>query len=260
MCCSIQCHLLHLTRSTPAWFSVSLKSFYSGHTWLLHTCLTTAWWAILSKLTLFTHESKMHIKQYTFHALPFFYSITASLLPSTPTCFSVPAPPIPHLPFSSPCPALPSSLFCSSSPPPPVDINAQARKLQRNRAKGTLTLPRSTNSSLCRSLSETSLNQVGRWCLVRMIIIIIIITSSKDVLFSVMFVCTDVSETAWAGWTWSREEPIKILDFWRPPLERPDVGAVITTYTFGPVTFEVIESKNIFPGFLGSICIPFAPN
>ncbi|XP_076003871.1 ras-associating and dilute domain-containing protein [Genypterus blacodes] len=41
------------------------------------------------------------------------------------------------------------------------DINAQARKLQRNRAKGTLTLPRSTNSSLCRSLSETSLNQLG---------------------------------------------------------------------------------------------------
>uniref|UniRef100_A0A8C4H5I0 Ras-associating and dilute domain-containing protein n=1 Tax=Dicentrarchus labrax TaxID=13489 RepID=A0A8C4H5I0_DICLA len=42
-----------------------------------------------------------------------------------------------------------------------ADINAQARKLQRNRAKGTLTLPRSSNSSFCRSLSETSLNQVG---------------------------------------------------------------------------------------------------
>ncbi|XP_054633970.1 ras-associating and dilute domain-containing protein isoform X2 [Dunckerocampus dactyliophorus] len=41
------------------------------------------------------------------------------------------------------------------------DINAQARKLQRNRAKGTLTLPRSSNSSLCRSLSETSLNQLS---------------------------------------------------------------------------------------------------
>uniref|UniRef100_A0A3B3HC98 Ras association and DIL domains n=1 Tax=Oryzias latipes TaxID=8090 RepID=A0A3B3HC98_ORYLA len=41
------------------------------------------------------------------------------------------------------------------------DINAQARKLQRNRAKGTLTLPRSSNSLFCRSLSETSLNQVG---------------------------------------------------------------------------------------------------
>ncbi|XP_029950270.1 ras-associating and dilute domain-containing protein isoform X3 [Salarias fasciatus] len=41
------------------------------------------------------------------------------------------------------------------------DINAQARKLQRNRAKGTLTLPRSSNSSFCRSLSETSLNQLG---------------------------------------------------------------------------------------------------
>ncbi|XP_034043610.1 ras-associating and dilute domain-containing protein isoform X1 [Thalassophryne amazonica] len=40
------------------------------------------------------------------------------------------------------------------------DINAQARKLQRNRAKGTLTLPRSSNSSFCRSLSETSLNQL----------------------------------------------------------------------------------------------------
>uniref|UniRef100_A0A3Q1BCH8 Ras-associating and dilute domain-containing protein n=1 Tax=Amphiprion ocellaris TaxID=80972 RepID=A0A3Q1BCH8_AMPOC len=42
-----------------------------------------------------------------------------------------------------------------------ADINAQARKLQRNRAKGTLTLPRSSNSSFSRSLSETSLNQVG---------------------------------------------------------------------------------------------------
>ncbi|XP_008403195.1 ras-associating and dilute domain-containing protein isoform X3 [Poecilia reticulata] len=41
------------------------------------------------------------------------------------------------------------------------DINAQARKLQRNRAKGTLTLPRASNSSFCRSLSETSLNQLG---------------------------------------------------------------------------------------------------
>ncbi|XP_068177345.1 ras-associating and dilute domain-containing protein isoform X2 [Antennarius striatus] len=42
-----------------------------------------------------------------------------------------------------------------------ADINAQARKVQRNRAKGTLTLPRSSNSSFCRSLSETSLNQLG---------------------------------------------------------------------------------------------------
>uniref|UniRef100_A0AAV2LLD8 Ras-associating and dilute domain-containing protein n=1 Tax=Knipowitschia caucasica TaxID=637954 RepID=A0AAV2LLD8_KNICA len=42
-----------------------------------------------------------------------------------------------------------------------ADINAQARKVQRNRAKGTLTLPRSGTSSLCRSLSETSLNQLG---------------------------------------------------------------------------------------------------
>ncbi|TNN46882.1 Ras-associating and dilute domain-containing protein [Liparis tanakae] len=41
------------------------------------------------------------------------------------------------------------------------DINAQARKLQRNRAKGTLTLPRSGDSSFCRSLSETSLDQLG---------------------------------------------------------------------------------------------------
>ncbi|CAL8330935.1 unnamed protein product [Lota lota] len=41
-----------------------------------------------------------------------------------------------------------------------ADINAQARKLQRNRAKGTLTLPRPGSSSLCRSLSETSLNQL----------------------------------------------------------------------------------------------------
>ncbi|XP_077462222.1 ras-associating and dilute domain-containing protein isoform X3 [Stigmatopora argus] len=42
-----------------------------------------------------------------------------------------------------------------------ADINAQARKLQRNRAKGALTLPRSGNSSMCRSLSETSLNQLA---------------------------------------------------------------------------------------------------
>ncbi|XP_061086455.1 ras-associating and dilute domain-containing protein [Conger conger] len=39
------------------------------------------------------------------------------------------------------------------------DINAQARKLQRNRAKGTMTL--SHGSTFCRSLSETSLNLVG---------------------------------------------------------------------------------------------------
>ncbi|KAJ8001359.1 hypothetical protein DPEC_G00168710 [Dallia pectoralis] len=41
-----------------------------------------------------------------------------------------------------------------------ADINAQARKLQRNRAKGTLTLPRA-GSTFSRSLSETSLNQFG---------------------------------------------------------------------------------------------------
>ncbi|XP_070965459.1 ras-associating and dilute domain-containing protein-like [Oncorhynchus clarkii lewisi] len=40
------------------------------------------------------------------------------------------------------------------------DINAQARKLQRNRTKGTLTLPR-PGTTFCRSLSETSLNQLG---------------------------------------------------------------------------------------------------
>ncbi|XP_016359376.1 ras-associating and dilute domain-containing protein isoform X2 [Sinocyclocheilus anshuiensis] len=38
-------------------------------------------------------------------------------------------------------------------------INAQARKLQRNRAKGTMTLQH--GSSFCRSLSETSVNLVG---------------------------------------------------------------------------------------------------
>ncbi|XP_028850560.1 ras-associating and dilute domain-containing protein isoform X2 [Denticeps clupeoides] len=38
-----------------------------------------------------------------------------------------------------------------------ADINAQARKLQRNRAKGTMTLSR---GSFCRSLSETSLNRL----------------------------------------------------------------------------------------------------
>ncbi|XP_051561443.1 ras-associating and dilute domain-containing protein-like isoform X2 [Myxocyprinus asiaticus] len=40
-----------------------------------------------------------------------------------------------------------------------ADINAQARKLQRNRAKGTMTLQHGT--SFCRSLSETSLNLMG---------------------------------------------------------------------------------------------------
>ncbi|KAL4624409.1 ras-associating and dilute domain-containing protein [Arapaima gigas] len=40
-----------------------------------------------------------------------------------------------------------------------ADINAQARKLQRNRAKGTMTL--NSGASFCRSLSETSLNLVG---------------------------------------------------------------------------------------------------
>ncbi|XP_051559612.1 ras-associating and dilute domain-containing protein isoform X3 [Myxocyprinus asiaticus] len=40
-----------------------------------------------------------------------------------------------------------------------ADINAQARKLQRNRAKGTMSLQHGT--SFCRSLSETSLNLVG---------------------------------------------------------------------------------------------------
>ncbi|KAJ8364011.1 hypothetical protein SKAU_G00128420 [Synaphobranchus kaupii] len=40
-----------------------------------------------------------------------------------------------------------------------ADINAQARKLQRNRAKGTMTL--NHGSTFCRSLSETSLNLVG---------------------------------------------------------------------------------------------------
>ncbi|TRY64400.1 hypothetical protein DNTS_017097, partial [Danionella cerebrum] len=40
-----------------------------------------------------------------------------------------------------------------------ADINAQARKLQRNRAKGTMTLQHGT--TFCRSLSETSLNLVG---------------------------------------------------------------------------------------------------
>ncbi|XP_072568654.1 ras-associating and dilute domain-containing protein isoform X2 [Paramormyrops kingsleyae] len=49
----------------------------------------------------------------------------------------------------------------SSQPSTPSfkDINAQARKLQRNRAKGTMTL--NSGTSFCRSLSETSLNLVG---------------------------------------------------------------------------------------------------
>ncbi|XP_058851764.1 ras-associating and dilute domain-containing protein-like isoform X2 [Acipenser ruthenus] len=56
------------------------------------------------------------------------------------------------LPMSITAPAV-----CSSSY---TDINAQARKLQRNRAKGTTTL--SPGESFCRSLSETSLNLTGR--------------------------------------------------------------------------------------------------
>lgn len=68
-----------------------------------------------------------------------------------------PFPPVHYSPLVCPLALLSLSLLPLCLP---VDINAQARKLQRNRAKGTLTLPRSSNSSLCRSLSETSLNQV----------------------------------------------------------------------------------------------------
>lgn len=48
---------------------------------------------------------------------------------------------------------------------------------------------------------------------------------------------TDFPETWWAGWTRSREEPIKSR--W------PDGGSVVTTFTFWPTTFEphVTESK-----------------
>ncbi|KAL1005391.1 hypothetical protein UPYG_G00058480 [Umbra pygmaea] len=48
----------------------------------------------------------------------------------------------------------------AAQPSTPVskDINAQARKLQRHRAKGTVTLPR-PGTTFSRSLSETSLNQ-----------------------------------------------------------------------------------------------------
>lgn len=70
--------------------------------------------------------------------------------------------PLPFSPFYYSPPVLPLALLSLALPLClPADINAQARKLQRNRAKGTLTLPRSSNSSFCRSLSETSLNQVG---------------------------------------------------------------------------------------------------
>ncbi|XP_017569520.1 ras-associating and dilute domain-containing protein isoform X3 [Pygocentrus nattereri] len=54
---------------------------------------------------------------------------------------------------------LPSTPILKASKTPNPDINAQARKLQRNRAKGTMTLQH--GSSFCRSLSETSLNLVG---------------------------------------------------------------------------------------------------
>nr|XP_015216000.1 PREDICTED: ras-associating and dilute domain-containing protein isoform X2 [Lepisosteus oculatus] len=50
-------------------------------------------------------------------------------------------------------------LALRSTGPSFKDINAQARKLQRNRTKGSMTL--NPGSSFCRSLSETSLNLVG---------------------------------------------------------------------------------------------------
>lgn len=97
----------------------------------------------------------------TFKDFPLFTSVSFCVLN-----FSFPALPLPfyYSPPVLPLVLLSLSLLVLLLAIPlylPVDINAQARKLQRNRAKGTLTLPRSSNSSFCRSLSETSLNQVG---------------------------------------------------------------------------------------------------
>lgn len=93
----------------------------------------------------------------TFFLFYLSFLLCPQILPLSPHCS--------FLLFSTCPPSCPSlSLLVLSLAPPlrlAVDINAQARKLQRNRAKGTLTLPRSSNSSFCRSLSETSLNQVG---------------------------------------------------------------------------------------------------
>lgn len=92
------------------------------------------------------------------HSLLFSHSLLF-LSPRSTAVLCLPAPPLPLLTA-----LIFIILHLLSLPPPPLpslDINAQARKLQRNRAKGTLTLPRHSNSSFCRSLSETSLNQVG---------------------------------------------------------------------------------------------------
>lgn len=55
-------------------------------------------------------------------------------------------------------------LICQLSSPSPPGINAQARKLQRNRTKGTMTLLAACHTSppsLRRTVSETSLSQAG---------------------------------------------------------------------------------------------------
>lgn len=122
----------HSVRSTvvshPAPLSVS-ESFCRS--WFPLTCVTTAWVTSLIIQTHADYERVTQLEQPLFCVPSFLIS----------------------LPVSSPPFAVLSCL--------PVDINAQARKLQRNRAKGTLTLPRSSNSSFSRSLSETSLNQVN---------------------------------------------------------------------------------------------------
>lgn len=141
MCCLIQHHLPHLTGFI--WFPLTQLGCASDVTLppMSQTYFIISTMHVTFKYTVF-FTSLFLCPQLFFPC-----SASSSLLFST---------------RSTSCPSL-CLLVLSLAIPlcRPVDINAQARKLQRNRAKGTLTLPRSSNSSFCRSLSETSLNQVG---------------------------------------------------------------------------------------------------
>lgn len=145
MCCSIQLHLPHLTGFTQLPLSC-LRSYFTQTSLMSQTYMLTMHVTFKYTVLLFStlYLSFLLCPQLLF---PCSTSSSCSLLFST---------------CSLSCPSLFLLVLLLAIPLClPVDINAQARKLQRNRAKGTLTLPRSSNSSFCRSLSETSLNQVG---------------------------------------------------------------------------------------------------
>ncbi len=151
--------LLSVTCAAPSStiYFIQLLWFYLVSTQLTHDFYALCYYGLRS---CFTCESNSMLSTlFLFPTLYLLFPLCPQLLsppalPLPPVSFYY-SPPVHLLPFS----LLPCSLSCSSLCLP-VDINAQARKLQRNRAKGTLTLPRSGNSSFCRSLSETSLNQV----------------------------------------------------------------------------------------------------